>query len=184
VSRGFARSQLLQTADLARITFVTADSPTALGHVLGEGSRCDLRELSLVGCGLTPDHAEVIAAAPGMRSVWALDLTEYAGLPPAAVEAVFSSPNLRSVTRLSLCVGGSGLTAAYVLAMATGWDRLHTLGLQATGLPTDALLRFLDSPPARHLARLSVEDAYNGTLTITPRSPPASPGCRTSPASG
>jgi hypothetical protein len=140
-------------------------SPAALEQLLGEGSRCDLRELSLSGCDLTPNHARVIAAAPGMRNVWSLTLWEY--LTPVAVNAVLSSPNLRSVARLSLAGPPAAAAAAGGLAASGGWDRLHTLGLSGR-LTTDALLWLLDSPAARQLARLDIVDEYQGNLSITP----------------
>jgi uncharacterized protein (TIGR02996 family) len=145
-------------------------SPAALGHVLGAGSRCDLRELSLSGCHLTPDHAAVLADAPGLRTVWSLNLAEYSRLTPAAVEAVLSSPHLGSVARLSLGVppAGVAVAAANALATAPGWDRLHTLKLTGMGVTTDALARLLGSPNVRGLVNLTVEDQYLGQLRVTP----------------
>lgn len=143
-------------------------SPAALGHVLGKGSRCGLRELSLSGCGLTPAHAEVIAAAPGVRKVWSLDLSEYAGLTPAAVETVLSSPNLRSVARLSVLTQEAGAAAANALAATDGAGGLHSLEIMGGGLTPAVLVRFLDSPAARQLVRLGVYDDYNGRLELTP----------------
>lgn len=143
-------------------------SPAALEHLLGDRSRCDLRELVLVGCGLTPDHAAVLAEALGLRNVWSFQVGEYSGLTPAAVEAVLSSPHLESVTRLSLSVPPAGAAAANALATAPGWDRLHTLELTGTGVTTDALARLLGSPNGRGLVNLTVEDEYQGQLRVTP----------------
>jgi uncharacterized protein (TIGR02996 family) len=146
-------------------------SAESLGRLLDGTSRCELREMSLIHCQLTEDHARVLAGASGSRALRSLDLTADYDFNRGAILALFSSERLRSLVRLSLSGTRIGTEGAVALADANGWDRLRSLDLLTTGLDADGVRAALASPNLRHLTWLTLGDAGSeddASLDISP----------------
>jgi hypothetical protein len=141
-------------------------SPAALGRLLGEGSRCDLRDLTLSGCDLTEEHVRVIAGAARLRS---LNLSGNGDFSPAAAEALFTSGHLRSLVELNLDGTQLGPAGVKALAAADGWDQLRTLTQTVAGVRADDLVRLFESPALRQLAALRLEFGDDAAAAVTPR---------------
>jgi hypothetical protein len=141
-------------------------SPAALTSLLGGTSRCELRELELLECGLSDEHMAVLADSPGARHLENLHLSQYQGVTPGAAETLFTSKNLGSLVSLRLRIP-SWEDGANRLVGAPGWDGLRKLGLSGGELTSIALTRFLGSQSARRLVRLTVEDEHPGGFSVS-----------------
>jgi hypothetical protein len=145
-------------------------SAAALEGLLASTSRCRLRELSLVTCGLSEAHARILQGAAKVRDLWSLNLSVNQHFGDAAAQTRFSTEEMNSLVYLNVSNTPLGATGASALASARGWDRLRALDLSGTGLTTPALRRLLDSPNLQHLTRARLDDGVFGkaSLKITP----------------
>src|SRR5262249_11826673 len=132
-----------------------------LGRLLEGTNRGYLKELSLPGCGLSEQHAWVLAGSAGVKDLHSLDLSANWGFGGAAAQVLFTSGHLRSLVHLDLSRTQFGPEGALALAAAPGWDRLRSLDLAGTGPGTRGLRALLASPNLRRLTQLSAGVSYS-----------------------
>jgi uncharacterized protein (TIGR02996 family) len=158
----FAR---LARAPLRSLHLFGTISAPALGGLLDGTSRCELRELSLLNCALTEEHARVLDSALGSRTLLALNLSVPRTIRVGVAQFLYSSEHLRSLVHLHLSGPQLGTEGALALASAPGWERLRSLGLVETNLRRDDLRALLASPNVRNLTWFSVSVGSYGPPT-------------------
>ena len=138
-----------------------------LGQLLGESSRCELRELTLTQCHLEDAHARVLAASPQLREVRALDLSGNWQITPAGAAALLGSEHLASVSTLKLTSTPIGSEGVEALA-SNRWARLRVLELTGTPASEDALRRLFTSDAVQNLTALAYDAGYRYPTPVTP----------------
>jgi hypothetical protein len=132
-----------------------------LGQVLDGTNQWKLEALSLSNCGITEDHARVLAESPGLKSLRFLNLSSNRHFGSDAARILFSSVNLNRLTHLNLYGTRIGTEGVIALAEAKGWDRLRSLDLLAMGLNNDGLRSLLASPTLQNLTFLTAGGGYD-----------------------
>jgi uncharacterized protein (TIGR02996 family) len=148
---------------------VEALNPAALRHVLGDDSRCELRDLSLSECNLTEAHIRAVGGSAGAQRLRSLDLSRNWQFSPVAARALFASENLRSLVELNLESTSLSADGIEALVAADGWDQLRALTLALRGGSANAVAKLLDSPNVRRLVALKLAYLYDEVAEITPR---------------
>jgi hypothetical protein len=127
-----------------------------VSRLLDGSTRCELEELALSRCRVSPEHARVLGTAPGVENLLSLNLSGNTEFNVEAARALFSSQRLRSLVHLNLNFAQLGSEGAIALANAPGWDRLRSLDVSATKLSETGLRALLASPNLRRLNWLKV----------------------------
>jgi hypothetical protein len=126
-----------------------------LSRLLDGTNEWELRELSLSGCQMSREHADMVARSPGVRNLLTLSLCED-GFDHTAAQTLFSTNPLRSLVRLDLRGTRIGTAGALALARAEGWNRVRSLNLTGAWLQSEGLRALLASPNLQPLNWLSV----------------------------
>jgi uncharacterized protein (TIGR02996 family) len=158
----------LATRPLRRLEIHEAPiSPGVLASILGETGRSELRELTLIECGLTDEHLAVLAGSPGTGRLESLHLAQFAGVSPAAADVLFSSKGFGSLVSLRVEIPSFWSRGLDSFACAPVWSSLRKLAIVGGGYTPSALGKFLDSPSARRLVRLAIVDDDRGKLSVS-----------------
>jgi uncharacterized protein (TIGR02996 family) len=159
---------------IARSPLFRALSALGLGHrrlepeqwrqLLSAGDM-DLDRLVACGCDLTDEAAAVIAAAPRLNGLTALNLASNR-LGAEGLRALAESPALASLTELRL--GGNKVqdTGAKALAASPYLTRLTTLDLSQNDIGGPGLLALANSPNVKHVRELNLSGNYVGTAAV------------------
>ncbi|MBA4188457.1 MAG: hypothetical protein C0467_10670 [Planctomycetaceae bacterium] len=145
---------------------LTADE---LRSLLDQSSRCELQELTLSRCGLTQEHAWIIAESDRLRGVQVLDLSGNWDTSQSVIDTIFASDYLpESVTRLNLL--GTRLGGGAVATLASDkWSSLRMLELTGEGIPEAVLRHLFRSTTFQRLATFVYDSGFRGEATpITP----------------
>jgi hypothetical protein len=128
----------------------------ALDRLLGTGSRSELQSLTLNGCRLAEEHAEILARSERIQQLWSLELNDLSAAPAAAAEVI---KNLKNIRHLRVSLPAQGWAVLEALAEAKDLSRLRSLDINVSGVPRPFLQRLLASPNLRQLARLEINDS-------------------------
>lgn len=153
---GEAETFFHQLADLPLQSLHLSDlrfSAATLGRVLGRAS--GLRELTIRDCNIGEDHLRVLADSPSISTLQSFDLASNT-LSASAAASLASLPAV-SVVRLNLSGTSLGNRGIQSLAQSSGWNSLRMLDLSFSGIETDGLRAFLNSPAGANLTWLVLQ---------------------------
>jgi uncharacterized protein (TIGR02996 family) len=128
-------------------------SSAALGRMFADDSRCELESLTLSGCRLTEQHADVLVRSNRAEQLKSINLNDYPTVP--AVAAIQSRLGDGVEAEVRTAGDNSSLDS---LGGADWPARIRSLTISADRVSRAPLLRLLASPRLRNLVRLSISD--------------------------